>query len=72
MAHYVSMPNALHVRLSGDLAGDYLVEEQLDDGRILLVPEPGYPSIFPAAPGRPASAVEFEEHFGDLASDDEP
>jgi hypothetical protein len=35
--------------LSGDLAGDYVVEERLDGGRILLAPEP-YPSVFPPVP----------------------
>jgi hypothetical protein len=33
---------------------------------------PGYPQVFPARPGRPVTAEEFEEHFGDLAFDDEP
>jgi hypothetical protein len=65
------MADALHVTLSGDLAGDYVVEEQLDGGRIVLAPEP-YPSVFPARPGRRVTAAEFEEHFGDLPIDQEP
>ncbi len=32
----------------------------------------GYPSVLPDLPGRAASAGEFEEHFGDLPTDDEP
>lgn len=72
LADYAVMANALHVKLTGDLAGDYVVEEQLDGGRIVLAPEKGYPSVFPAPPGRSATAAEFEEHFGDLATDDEP
>lgn len=31
-----------------------------------------YPSVFPVGPGRPATASEFEELFGDLPYDDEP
>jgi hypothetical protein len=62
----------LHVTLAGDLAGRYVVEEQLGGGRIVLAPEPVYPSVFPAPPGRPATAEEFQEHFGDLQPDDEP
>jgi hypothetical protein len=34
--------------------------------------KPSHPSVFPQLPGRPATAAEFEEHFGDLPTDDEP
>jgi hypothetical protein len=66
------MAEALHVTLSGDLVGEYVVEEQLEGGRIVLAPEKSYPSVFPMPPGRPASEVEFAEHFGDLPHDSEP
>lgn len=36
------------------------------------LPAGSYPSVFPALPGRPSTAAEFEEHFGDLSTDDEP
>jgi hypothetical protein len=62
----------LHVTLAGALTGRYVVEEQLAGGGIVLAPEPGYPSVFPAPPGRPATAEEFQEHFGDLLPGDEP
>ena len=63
----------LHVTLAGDLAGEYVVEEQLDGGRIVLAPDAdSYPSVFPKYPGRSATAEEFEEHFGALPHDDEP
>lgn len=63
----------LRVTLAGDLAGRYVVEEQLAGGRIVLAPdEPGYPSVIPVPPGRPATAEEFQDHFGDLRPDDEP
>ena len=32
----------------------------------------GYPSVFPVPAGRPATAAEFEQHFGDLPADGEP
>jgi hypothetical protein len=30
----------IHVTLSGDLSGEYVVEDRLEDGRVLLRPEP--------------------------------
>jgi hypothetical protein len=32
----------------------------------------GYPSAFSERLGRRATPAEFKEHFGDLATDDEP
>jgi hypothetical protein len=32
--------NAMHVTLAGDRAGDYLVEEELSDGHLVLRPDP--------------------------------
>ena len=34
--------------------------------------ERSYPAVFPDLPGRAVTAAEFEEHFGDLPTDDEP
>ena len=52
-------------------------DEAADMLRVLDQREPAlagksYPSVFPAGPGRPATAAEFEELFGDLRTDDEP
>lgn len=51
-------------------------DEAADMLRVLDRREPdavtrGYPSVFPTGPGRPSTEAEFEEHFGDLATDDE-
>jgi hypothetical protein len=52
-------------------------DEAADMLRVLDQREPAlagksYPSVFPTGPGRPATAAEFEELFGDLPTDDEP
>lgn len=52
-------------------------DEAADMLRVLDRREPApagksYSSVFPAGPGRPATAAEFEEFFGDLPTDDEP
>jgi hypothetical protein len=69
----------MRVTVSGDLNGEYIVEEIREDGSAVLRPDLGekqgvtsYPAIVARAPGRPLTAVEFEEHFGDLPTDDEP
>lgn len=51
-----------------------LTEEQAAETLRLLDQrsEPGYPSVFPARPGRPVTPAEFDEHFGDLPTDHEP
>ena len=49
-----------------------LSEEEAAEALRLLDQRTSYPSVFPAHPGRPATAAEFEEHFGDLPTDDEP
>ena len=66
------MAEPLHVTLAGDLDGRYVVEEQLEGGRVVLAPEPSYPSVFPEPPGRKATEAGFQEHFGELEPDDEP
>jgi hypothetical protein len=63
--------NAMHVTLVGDRAGDYLVEEELPDGRLLLRPDPSYPTVMPAFSGRAATAEEFERILGALPTDGE-
>jgi len=50
---------ARHLTVTGDLAGEYVIEEQLADGRLVIRPQP-YPSVIPDRPGRPLSAQEFE------------
>lgn len=63
--------SAMHVTLAGDRAGDYLVEEELPDGRLVLRPDPSYPTVTPTFEGRAATAEEFKQILGGLSSDGE-
>lgn len=63
--------SAMHVTLAGDRAGDYLVEEELPDGRLVLRPDPSYPTVAPTFEGRTATAEEFKLLLGGLSSDGE-
>ncbi len=63
--------NAMHVTLAGDRAGDYLVEEEMPDGRLLLRPDLSYPRVRPAFSGRAATGEEFERILGVLPTDGE-
>jgi hypothetical protein len=65
------MTKNAHVTLVGDRAGDYLVEEELADGRLVLRPEPTYPSVMPARNGRAATPEEREKILGALPTDGE-
>jgi hypothetical protein len=65
------MPKNAHVTLAGDRAGDYLVEQELEDGRLLLRPEPAYPAVMPVRNGRAATLDEREQILGALPSDGE-
>ena len=60
-----------HVTLSGDLSGDYVVEEQRPDGRVVLRPDSGLKAILSRHDERPLRADEFEHHFGKLPTDGE-
>lgn len=61
-----------HVTLAGDISGDYLVDERLQDGRLVLRPDTGVDAIIErTGGGRRVTAEEFEEHFGHLPTDDE-
>jgi hypothetical protein len=54
----------LHLTVSGDLAGDYVVDEQLPDGRLIIRPQP-YPSVIPDRPGRPLTQHEFDQFLAE-------
>jgi hypothetical protein len=60
-----------HVTLSGQLSGDYLVEEILDDGRVVLRPDTGAAAMLNRAGLVEVSDEEFAAAFGDLPTDDE-
>lgn len=60
-----------HVTLSGDITGEYLVEDRRRDGRLVLVPDMSADTILVRNGAKPLSAEDFERHFGDLPTDNE-
>jgi hypothetical protein len=63
--------NAMHVTLAGDRAGEYLVEQEMPDGRLLLRPDPAFPTVMPVFKGRAATMEEFKDILGALPTDGE-
>jgi hypothetical protein len=61
----------VHVTLSGDIAGEYLVEDRRPDGRLVLVPDFSADEILAEHGARPLSPEKFERYFGHLPTDDE-
>ena len=62
---------AAHVKLSGELSGEYVVDDVLEDGRIVLRPDTSANAIRHRAGLEPATDDEFDRAFGHLPSDDE-
>jgi hypothetical protein len=62
---------AAHVKLAGDLTGDYVVDEMLDDGRLVIRPDTSAKAIRGRQGLEPISAEEFDRHFGHLPTDSE-
>lgn len=65
---------AQHVTLSGDIEGDYIVEDRRPDGRLSLAPAPPYPATAPKYGGRQATPEELEAFIAEndiLAPDGE-
>lgn len=60
-----------HVTLAGDLSGGYLVEEVLDDGRLVIRPDTSADAIRRRLGVEPVSGKEFERELGHLPQDDE-
>jgi hypothetical protein len=60
-----------HVTLSGDVAGEYVIEEERPDGRLVLAPDLSVKAILARHGATPMSAESFKRHFGDLPTDDE-
>lgn len=72
----ISLVEQRHVKLSGDIEGSYIVEESLEDGRLVVAPE--WPSretsaeaILQRAGAERLSTEEFDKHFGHLPTDGE-
>jgi hypothetical protein len=60
-----------HVTLSGDLSGDYVVEDHRPDGRVLLRPDLSVKAMLARHGERRLTPEEFEQHFGQLPTDGE-
>ncbi len=60
-----------HITLAGDLNGDDVVDEVLDDGRLVIRRDTSAAAIRRRQGLEPISPAEFEQHFGDLPTDDE-
>jgi hypothetical protein len=72
----ISQMEQRHVKLSGDIEGSYVIEESLEDGRLVVAPE--WPSqetsaeaILQRAGADPLSTEEFDKHFGHLPTNGE-
>jgi hypothetical protein len=53
------------------MSGDYLVDDVLDDGRIVLRPDTSAAAIRQRGGLEPVTQEEFEQTFGHLPSDGE-
>lgn len=61
----------VHVTLSGDINGEYIVKYEQPDDELTLVPDTSIAAVRQRLGTEPMSAEEFEQHFGDLPTDDE-
>ena len=59
-----------HVTLAGDLSGEYLVEEVLGDGRLVIRPDTGAQAMRRRLDVEPVSREELERQLGHLPQDD--
>jgi len=59
------------VTLSGDLSGDYLVEELRPDGRVVLRPDLSVHATLARHGERELTPEEFEQHFAESPTDGE-
>lgn len=59
------------VTLSGDLTGDYIVEERHADGRVVLRPDLSVRAMLERHGERELTAKEYEQRFGGLPADGE-
>jgi len=50
-----------HVTLSGDIAGEYVVEDRQPDGRLVLVPDTSIEAIRARGGSRPFTPQEWED-----------
>jgi hypothetical protein len=61
----------VRVTLSGDLSGDYVVEDRRPDGRVVLRPDSSVRAMLSRHDERELTQTEFEQRFGKLPTDGE-
>ena len=54
-----------------EIAGDYVLDERLEDGSLVLRPDTSAAAIRKRLGSEPISDEEFERHFGHLPTDGE-
>ncbi len=54
-----------------EVAGDYVLDERLEDGSLVLRPDTSAAAIRKRLGSEPISDEEFERHFGHLPTDGE-
>ncbi len=59
------------VTLSGDLSGDYVIEERRPDGRVVLRPDSSVKAMLSHHGERELIPAEFDQRFGQLPTDGE-
>jgi hypothetical protein len=68
------MSTTRRLTIVGDLAGEYVLDEELPDGRLLIRPEAAYPAVLTPGTGRALSDEEFAafltEHESDMLPPD--
>ena len=57
--------------LSGDLSGDYVIEDRRPDGRVVLRPDLSVKGMLSRNGERELTPEEFEQNFGELPTDGE-
>lgn len=62
---------ARHLTATGDIDGEYVVDEELPDGRLVIRADTSAEAIRRRAGLEQISAEEFAEHFGELPTDNE-
>jgi hypothetical protein len=53
-----------HVTLSGDISGEYIVEDRQPDGRLVLKPDTSWAAILQRSGARELTDTEFQEFVG--------
>ncbi len=62
---------ATHLTVTGDLSGDYVVDEVLADGRLVIRPDTSADAIRRRQGLQPIRPAEFDNHFGHVSTDNE-